>query len=144
MNKTLLFWFCLLLTVVFISCGTEEEDLTPGTISGTLTLQLGVTGDLDSTRVAIYMSITNWQSDSTFESVLATGGGGSASYTMSDVPPGTYYLDAWKDVNGNLQFDSGDLFGVYGTSQWPNPALTAFFLSAGETLTIDVTLLELP
>lgn len=143
MNKTLLFCSCLVLVVLFVSCGTEEEDLTPGTISGTLTLQSGVIGNLDGTRVAIYISIMDWQSDSTFRSALAVGGGASASYTISDVPPGTYYLDAWKDENGNMQFDSGDLFGVYGTSQWPNPSLTGFFLSAGEDLTIDVTLLEL-
>jgi uncharacterized protein (DUF2141 family) len=142
-NKTLLFCSCLVLMVLFVSCGTEEEDLTPGTISGNLTLQAGVTGNLDGTRVAIYISIADWQNDSTFRSALAVGGGASASYTISDVPPGTYYLDAWKDENGNMQFDSGDLFGVYGTSQWPNPSLTAFFLSAGEDLTIDVTLLEL-
>ena len=144
MKKIMLFLHCLLLTVLFISCGTEEEDLTPGTISGTLTLQAGVVGDLDSTRVAIYTSITNWQNDSTYKSAFAVGGGASASYTILDVPPGTYYLDAWKDENDNMQFDSGDLFGVYGTSQWTNPALTAFFLSAGEDLTIDVTLLRLP
>ena len=144
MKRTLLFAFFLLLTLSVVSCGTEEEDLTPGSISGTLTLDPVVIGDLDGTRVAIYISLANWQNDDTFQSVLATGSGGTASYTMSDVPPGTYYLDAWKDVNGNLQFDSGDLFGVYDTSQSPNSSPIEFFLSAGQALTIDVTMFELP
>jgi len=108
MKNTLLFGFLLVLTSSVVSCGTEEEDLTPGSISGTLTVEPGTVGDLDGTRVAIYLSLANWQSDNTFQSVLATGSGGTASYTMSDVPPGTYLLDAWKDVNANLQFDSGD------------------------------------
>jgi uncharacterized protein (DUF2141 family) len=144
MKRTLLFAFFLLLTLSFVSCGTEEEDLTPGSISGTLTVEPGVIVNLDSTRVAIYVSLTDWQNDDTFQSVLATGGVGSASYTMSDVPPGTYYLDAWKDVNGSLQFDSGDFFGVYNTSQSPNSSPLEFFLSAGQALIIDVTMFELP
>ncbi|KPK73881.1 hypothetical protein AMJ87_00080 [candidate division WOR_3 bacterium SM23_60] len=90
------------------------------------------------------MSLANWQSDNTFQSVLATGSGGTASYTMSDVPPGAYYLDAWKDVNANLRFDSGDFLGVYDTAQSPSSNPIEFFLSAGEALTIDVTMFELP
>jgi uncharacterized protein (DUF2141 family) len=144
MKRILLFGVLLFLTSSIVSCGTEEEDLTPGSISGTLTVEPGAIGDLDGARVAIYLSLANWQSDNTFQSVLATGSGGTASYTMSDVPPGTYLLDAWKDVNANLQFDAGDFFGVYDTVQSPNSTPIEFFLSAGEALTIDVTMFELP
>jgi len=53
MKKTLLFGFLLFLTLSVVSCGTEEEDLTPGSISGTLTVEPGAIGDLDGIRVAI-------------------------------------------------------------------------------------------
>lgn len=148
MKKAWLLLFALILVVSAVSCGGEEETPPPtpttGTISGTLTLQAGVSGDLGNSRVAIYSSYDDWLYDRVLSFVAATGGGGSATYTIASVTPGTYYLDAWKDVNNNGQFDSGDLFGVYGTSQWPSPTLSPFSLSAGQTITINVTMIVLP
>ena len=136
----------LLLGLLFLSCGSDEPTAptpTTGTISGTLSLAPGMSGDLNNTRVAIYSSYDDWANDRTLMYVAASGSGNSASYSMSNVTPGTYYLDGWKDVNNSGTWDTGDLFGVYGTTQWPNPTLSPFSVSAGQTVTINVSMIVL-
>ncbi len=144
MKKASLLLLALLLVVAIVSCGEEEPEPTTGTISGTLTLQAGMSGDLNNARVGIYASYDDWNYDRAITTVSAQGSGGSATYTFSNVTPGTYYLDAWKDVNNNQSFDTGDLFGVYGTTQYPSPGLNPFSVSAGQTSTINVDVIVLP
>lgn len=145
--KTVLLLFLSLILVVSVSCGGDENGTTPtpttGTISGTLSLQAGVSGNLDNARVAIYASYDDWLNDRVLLFTAASGGT-NATYSLGNVTPGTYYLDAWKDVNNNGLFDSGDLFGWYGTGQYPSPTLSPFSVSAGQTATINVTCIILP
>ena len=146
MRTAVVLLLVLLLGVLFLSCGSDEPtgpEPTTGTISGTLSLAPGMSGDLNNTRVAIYASYDDWLNDRTLMFVAASGSASSASYTMSNVTPGTYYLDAWKDVNNSGTWDSGDLFGVYGTTQWPNPTLSPFQVIAGQTSTINVSVIVL-
>jgi uncharacterized protein (DUF2141 family) len=146
MRTALVLLLVLLLGLLFLSCGSDEPtspEPTTGTISGTLSLAPGMSGDLNNTRVAIYASYDDWANDRTLMFVAASGSGSTASYTISNVTPGTYYLDAWKDVNNSGSWDSGDLFGVYGTTQWPNPTLSPFQVIAGQTSTINVSIIVL-
>lgn len=143
MKKMWLFTFFFILLIHFSSCGGDEEE-PDATITGTLTLQVGVTGDLNNTRVAIYTSYDDWQNDMVLQFVMATGSGNAAAFTINNVPPGGYFLDAWKDVDSSTTWNAGDLFGVYGTTQWPNPILSPFNVSTGETFTADVTVIMLP
>ncbi len=142
MKKLWLLLFAMVLAVSVLSCGGEEAETT-ATITGTITLPAGVSGDLNNARVAIYISYSDWQQDRVLKSVAATGSGASATYTMTDVAPGNYYLDVWKDNNNNQQWDAGDFFGVYGTSLWPVPQFTPFSVSAGQTFTADIELIVL-
>lgn len=140
--KKLLLFLAMVLAVSVLSCTTEEE--TTATITGTLTLQAGVTGELNNTRVAIYTSYDDWLNDRVLDFVAASGSGNTATFTLSDVTPGNYYLDAWKDVDNSGTWNTDDLFGVYGTTQWPTPTLSPFSVSAGETFTADVTMIVIP
>ena len=147
MKKLWFLLFALILVVSVVSCGGEEEQEptpTTGTISGTLSLQAGVSGDLNNSRVAIYESYDDWLNDRVLLFTAASGSGASATYSLGNVTPGTYYLDAWKDVNNNGLFDTGDLFGWYGTGQYPAPTLSPFSVSAGQTASINVTMIILP
>jgi serine protease len=45
--------------------------------------------------------------------VELSGSGSSGSYTISDLSDGSYLLIAWKDTDGNLDINNGDLIGVY-------------------------------
>lgn len=146
MRKAIVLLLVLLLGLLFLSCGSDEPTApapTTGTISGTLSLAPGMSGELNNTRVAIYSSYDDWLNDRTLMFVAASGSGNSATYSMSNVTPGTYYLDAWKDVDNSGTWNSGDLFGVYGTTQWPNPTLSPFSVSAGQTATINVSCIVL-
>lgn len=146
MNKVWLLLFVMVLSVSVVSCGGEDGEPPPttATISGSLALQAGVSGDLNNTRVAIYTSYDDWANDRVLKFVAASGSGSTASYTITDVAPGNYYLDAWKDVDNSGTWNSNDLFGVYGTTQWPNPTLSPFSVSAGQTFTANVTMIVLP
>jgi uncharacterized protein (DUF2141 family) len=147
MKKLWLVLFAMVLVVSVVSCGgDEEEEPTPTTaiISGTLSLQAGVSGDLNNTRVAIYTSYDDWLYDRVLLSTAASGSGATATYTISNVAPGNYYLDAWKDVDNSATWNTGDLFGVYGQTLWPQPQFTPFSVSAGQTFTANVTLIVLP
>lgn len=145
MKKIWLMLFILLLAVAVISCGGEDAEPTPttGTISGTLTLQAGMSGNLDNTQVAIYANYDDWNYMRVLKFTAASGGGSSATYTITDVTPGTYYLDAWKDLDNSGWFTAGDLFGVYGTTAWPGPTLAPLSVSAGQTATINVSMIVL-
>jgi hypothetical protein len=46
-------------------------------------------------------------------------------------------LDVWKDTNGNSQYDGGDLFGFYGTGEWPN-AIIFTPITVGDALTVEI------
>ena len=52
-------------------------------------------------------------------SVVITEDGPSAPYTLRDVPPGTYQVFAWKDLNGSGQRDSDEPFGSYPSLEAP-------------------------
>ena len=144
MKKIWLTLFMLLLAVAVISCdGEDAEPPTTGKISGTLTLQAGMSGNLDNTQVAIYSDYDDWNNMRVLKFTAATGGGGSATYTIDNVTPGTYYLDAWKDLDNSGWFTTGDLFGVHGTTAWPGPTLAPLSVSAGQTATINVSMIVL-
>ena len=52
-------------------------------------------------------------------SVVITEDGSSAPYTLTNVPPGTYQVFAWKDLNGSGQRDSDEPFGSYPSLEAP-------------------------
>jgi uncharacterized protein (DUF2141 family) len=145
MKKVWLLLFALVLVVSVVSCGGDEAEPTPttGTISGTLSLQAGMSGDLNNTRVAIYADLVDWANDLVLASVGASGSGGSATFALSNVTPGTYYLDAWKDVNNNQLFDAGDLYGWYGSATYPGGSISPLMVSAGQTTTVTIQMIVL-
>lgn len=146
MNKIWLLLFAAIVAVSVVSCGGDEAEPTPttGTISGTLTLQAGVSGDLGNTLVALYASLDDWFYYLPVMTAAASGSGSSATYSMTNVTPGTYYLDAWKDVNNNQDWDTGDLYGWYGTGVLGGVTLNPFMVSAGQTTTINVSMIVWP
>ncbi len=59
-------------------------------------------------------------------------------YTIPDLEPGTYYMAAWQDLNGNGDVDDREPFGVYvGPNN--NPEVT---LAAGATVTNIVIVMQ--
>ncbi|MFH1679859.1 MAG: hypothetical protein ABIH26_04360 [Candidatus Eisenbacteria bacterium] len=95
----------------------------PTGISGTATLANPAGPfDLIGARLALYTSEAAWRNNNPWYSKLVPESGAHVyNFILAPVPPGTYYLDIWKDINGNEVRDDSDLFGLHGTGSldWP-------------------------
>jgi hypothetical protein len=144
--------FILFLALMFIGCDKEESNdpVTPaptptptpttGTIAGTISVPPGSSASPANTRVAVYANFDDWNADRTLQSVGADANG---NYSISNLPPGTYYLDAWKDQNGDGNISLGDLYNVYGSGTWPNYQLSPISIAAGQTASVSLQLVQL-
>lgn len=107
-------------------------------IVGTASFPAGTTGDLSNSKVSIYTSWDNWNANQPIKFAAVTGSGASVSFTLTDVNPGNYYLDVWKDIDNDAFWSSGDYVGWYGSGGLGSPALTQFQIAQGETFTCTV------
>jgi hypothetical protein len=108
-------------------------------IMGTGTLQVGMSGNLSNARVAYYQNFADWAADAPVAWVGATGSGESVTFTLINVPPGTYYLDFWKDIDNDTVIDAGDFFGWYGSGAYPNNIqLTPFAVTQGNMTNLGI------
>ncbi len=95
----------------------------PTGISGTVSLA-NPTGpvDLAGARLALYTSEAAWRNNNPWYTELVPESGAHVfNFTLTPIPPGRYFLDVWKDRNGNGNRDGSDLFGFHGTGSldWP-------------------------
>ena len=111
-TRTLTIVALLAPTAACESGGTTEPVATPvapppvansaGTITGTITLAAGVAGSLSNARVAIYTSVNDRAFDRVVRQTALGAGGPAYTFTITDVAPGTYYLDVCFRVGGAL------------------------------------------
>ncbi len=142
------FLLVMIIPFMVLSCKKDEETKpepepptpTTGQIAGQATLQVGVTGDLSNAKVSLYQSLEDWNFNKPFKSVAIQGSGASGSFIISNVNPGIYYLDVWKDVDNSGTWSRGDLIGVYIKSGWgePNSEPAPFQVSVGETVNANI------
>ena len=111
-----------------------------GTITGTASFPAGVSGDLSNAKVSIYTTLDNWNFNQPIKFTAAIGSGASITFTMTDVLPGNYYLDVWKDIDNNAFWSSGDFVGWYGSGGLGSPALTEFQITQGQTFNVSVSM----
>lgn len=148
--KSLLFIFVLAL--MFIGCDKEESNdpVTPqqpppptpttGTIAGVISLPPGSPFSAAQTRVSVYANYDDWNNDRAIQTV---GSDANGNYTIGNLPPSSYYLDAWKDQNGDGRISNGDLFNVYGSGTWPNYQLSPISVAAGQTVSVNLQLVQI-
>ena len=73
-----------------------------GTISGMITLAPGIGGSLGNARVAIYSSVADRRADRVVRQTALPNTGPNYGFTLTDVAPGTYYLDVCFIVAARL------------------------------------------
>ncbi len=107
-------------------------------ITGTASFPAGTSGDLSNSKVSIYTSYDNWNANQPIKFAAVTGSGASVSFTLTNVNPGNYYLDVWKDADNDGMWSVGDYVGWYGSGGLGSPALTEFQISEGQTFTTSI------
>ncbi len=143
------FLLVMIIPFMVLSCKKDEETKpeptppptpTTGQVSGQATLQVGVSGELSNAKVSLYQSLEDWRYNKPFKSNAVQGSGANVTFTISNINPGVYYLDIWKDLNNDGYWSNGDLIGVYIKDGWgePNSEPTPFQVSAGETVNTSI------
>jgi hypothetical protein len=102
-------------------------------VSGNAFLRAGSNGDLGNAMAAVYRNIEEWANYQPVAFVRVQGSGPETSFTISDLVPGVYYLDIWKDVDNSGTWSIGDFVGWYGNGALGSPALTPFMVRDGQT-----------
>ncbi len=107
-------------------------------ITGTARFPAGTSGDLSNSKVSIYTSYDNWLNNQPIKFGAVTGSGASVSFTLTNVNPGNYYLDVWKDIDNSGNWSFTDYVGWYGSGGLGSPSLTEFQISDGQTFNCSV------
>jgi len=133
----------LSVAVVFSGC-KKKSDTTPapttGSITGTASFPAGTSGDLSNSKVSIYASYADWTANVPLKFAAVSGSGASATFSLSNIVPGVYYLDVWKDIDNSAGWSTNDFVGWYGSGGLGSPALTPLQVTAGGTFTCSVTM----
>ena len=113
-----------------------------GKITGIGILPPGVAGSPEDTQVALYLSVEDWLYDRIY---IFTTCNGNGNYTLNNIPPGVYYMDAWKDNDNNgIWGSSGDYIWLNGTGTYPNYILEPLQVAFGSFITINFELFVIP
>jgi hypothetical protein len=107
-------------------------------ITGTAKFPAGTSGDLSNAKVSIYTSWDNWVNNQPIKFGAVTGGGATVNFTLSNVNPGNYYLDVWKDIDNTNTWTVTDYVGWYGSGGLGSPSLTEFQIAEGQTFNCSV------
>lgn len=109
-------------------------------ITGTASFPVGTSADLSNSKVSIYTSLNNWNINSPIKWGAVTGSGANVSFTLTNVNPGNYYLDVWKDRDNDGFWSRDDFVGWYGSGGLGSPNLTEFQITDGQTFNCDITM----
>ncbi|NNG26434.1 MAG: hypothetical protein HKM87_02835 [Ignavibacteriaceae bacterium] len=129
-------------TTTTSSSSTTSSCCPFATLSGVGSLPYGVIGDIQNTRVALYISPEDWNLDITY---AFTACDASGNYTMGQLVPGMFYMDAWKDNDNDGEWGStGDYVWVYGSGVYPNYTLDTVKIPGFQITSIDFELFVVP
>lgn len=109
-------------------------------VTGTASFPAGTSGDLSNAKVSLYTSYENWNFNQPIKFAAVTGAGASVSFEITDVLPGNYYMDVWKDIDNSATWTVGDYVGWYGSGGLGSPALTEFQITQGQTLSFTISM----
>lgn len=104
------------INLVVLNSGNSE-------IVGTASFPEGMNYDLSESKVRLFTSLAARQAGQCTDSTVVFGFGSIVSFKFPSVPPGTYYLDVWKDVDKSVNISTGDFMGWYGKGDFISPDL---------------------
>lgn len=118
--------------------GAITVNQSPTQIVGTASFPAGTSGDLSNAKVSIYTSYDNWVNNTPIKYGAVTGSGSSVTFVLTEINPGNYYLDIWKDNDNNVFWSVGDFVGWYGSGGLGSESLTEIQIQEGQTITVSV------
>jgi hypothetical protein len=142
MKKTLLFLIVCTVgsSIVLFNAGCNKEEEKVTKVTGTISFPAGTSGDLSNAKVSLYTSYENWNANQPIKFTSVAGGGATATFEITDVLAGNYYLDVWKDIDNSATWTVGDYVGWYGSGGLGAPALTEFQITDGQTFNVNVSM----
>ncbi len=117
-------------------------------ITGIAQFEDGVSGDLSGTVGLLYYTWEKWYNliydhDEDFDVMTI---GEMAYFTITDIDPGSYWLEIIKDNNtavGVPNFD--DYWGLHGSAEaWQNPIADEIVVTEGQTSLCEIIIYEIP
>ncbi|MCZ6595230.1 MAG: hypothetical protein O6943_09985 [Bacteroidetes bacterium] len=129
---------------IFPGCSPEEKiivgPLDPAGIKGVISLPPGDSGDISNTRVAVYDNFVDLRAGRALAETALTDR--AQSDFVLELDSGGYFLELWKDLDGNGERNSGtDLWGFYGygdTFTTDSTEITAIQVLTGRMTAIDL------
>ncbi|MEA3476938.1 MAG: hypothetical protein U9R60_02070 [Bacteroidota bacterium] len=109
-------------------------------VIGTAQFPAGTSGDLSNAKVSLYTTLENWNINQPIKYAAVTGAGASVTFEITDVLPGNYYLDVWKDIDNSATWSINDYVGWYGSGGLGSPSLTQFQVTQGGTFSCSVNM----
>ncbi len=117
---------------------TVEQSITQ--ITGTASFLPGTAGDLNNAVVSMYTSRQNWLNNQPIKTYRITSVGAVANFALSNISPGNYYVDVWKDRDFNGFWSAGDFAGIYGNITLGADGLGEIQVGQGQTVNININM----
>ncbi len=126
LRKTVLLALVVAAVAIMGNC-TKATKLT-----GTLILQTGQSGDVQNSKVQLFVS-----QDLTGSPVMEVASKQNTTvnspFEFSDPVEGYYYLVAWKDLNGDGVISDKDIVGIHGGTYTPGHGGSQVMVKDGQT-----------
>ncbi|MBK6785355.1 MAG: PKD domain-containing protein [Saprospiraceae bacterium] len=107
-------------------------------ITGTAAFLAGVSGDLNNAKVSMYTTRDNWFNNNPIKTYRITTVGAVANFALTNINPGNYYVDVWKDNDNNGFWSAGDFVGIYGNLNLGADGLSEVQVGQGQTVNINI------
>ena len=112
-------------------------------VNGVASFQAGVNGNLNNAQVGLYLSVNDWVNYSPIVWTRITESGAVVNYTITNVVPGNYYLDIWKDNDNDGAWSVGDFAGTLNSGALSAAGLVPFQIAEGQTKTFNISMVIL-
>jgi hypothetical protein len=107
-------------------------------ITGTARFLAGTAGDLSNAKVSIYTTRDNWVNNNPIKFGAVNGVGAVVTFSLTNINPGNYYVDVWKDNDNNGFWSAGDFIGVYGNINLGADGLSEVQVGQGQTVNVSI------
>ncbi|MBK6365197.1 MAG: hypothetical protein IPF52_17675 [Saprospiraceae bacterium] len=86
----------------------------------------------------MYTTRDNWVNNNPIKFGAVNGVGAVVTFSLTNINPGNYYVDVWKDNDNNGFWSAGDFVGIYGNLNLGADGLTEVQVGQGQTVSINI------